>query len=53
MLDRQIHLVERFQCEPERLDRALEHRGIGDIEDQARLFHQATGFARFGLAFFG
>ena len=37
-----VHLVE---CVPQRPHRALEHRGVGHIEIQARLLQQAAGLA--------
>ena len=44
-----VHLVER---NPERAERALEHRRVGHVELEFLLGHQTTGFARFFATLF-
>ena len=42
--------VERVERDPERLDRALQHRRVRDVEDVAAVAQQAAGLARFVAA---
>jgi hypothetical protein len=53
VLDRQPHHVHFIHRQPQRADRPLEHRGVGQVEGEAGLAQHAAGGPGFGDALFG
>ena len=53
VLYRNPHPVHFLEYGPQGLDRAAQHRGIGDVEGKAFLFQQLPRGDRLGQAFFG
>jgi hypothetical protein len=51
--DRQPHLVEPVERDPERANRALQHRRVGEVEGVATVLEQLAGGAGFFAAAFG
>src|SRR5471032_251300 len=53
VLDRQVHHVHLVHAQPQRADRALEHRGVGQVEGVAGLLQHLAGRLGFGDALLG
>ena len=53
MLDRQPHQVHFVERQPQRADRALQHRSVGQVEAESGFAQQLAGLARFRFALGG
>jgi hypothetical protein len=51
--DRQPHLIEPVERDPERANRALQHRRVGEVESVAAVLEQLAGGAGLFAAAFG